>query len=405
MRFLYHHRTAGRGGEGVHITSVVRALVAAGHHVDVVSPPGVDPLRSGAAVPLDKGATDVGGIERIWKWISCSTPQGLFEVAELAYNLYAAVRLLPPLCRRKHDIFYERYAFFLFAGVCVARLCGRRVILEVNEVAGVQRARSQTFLRLARWSERVTFGLADEILTVSSFLQREVVQRGGRPGRVHVVPNAIDPERFNQPRNQTVRCRLGLDDTVVVGFVGWFDAWDRLDRLIDVFKHVHERHSHARLLLVGDGPVASELSAAIQRARLEGLVLLTGPIPRAEVPSYIDAMDICVLPDSNTFGSPLVLFEFMAMGKPVIAPDLAPVRDVIDDGATGWIVGREDAAALQAAIERLIAWPALARRVGEAARQRVFERHTWSAVAATVERLARGQVDVATGSEAAEGRI
>lgn len=393
MRFVYHHRTAGRGGEGVHISSVVLALTAAGHRVEVVSPPGVDPLRSTDAVPLDKGAVLLSGMARLWKWISCSCPQFVFELLELTYNAYAAVRLLLAFRRDEPTVYYERYAFFLFAGVWLAKLCDKPVILEVNEVAGVQRARAQTFVPLARWLERKTFSRADEIVTVSSFLRREVLQRGGREGHVHVVPNAIDPARFRHGGGKAVRERLDLNGASVVGFVGWFDRWDRLDRLIDVVRDLRQVYPAARLLLVGDGPVASELSAKIRREGLDRLVVLSGPVARSDVPDYIDAMDICVLPDSNAYGSPIVLFEFMVMSKPVIAPDIEPIRDVLVEGETGWIVDRQDAVAFRATVQRLLDDPALGRQVGEAARRRVLGRHTWSAVACFVEQLAVRQVE------------
>jgi len=404
MRFVYHHRTSGRGGEGVHIGGVVRALRAAGHHVDVVSPPGIDPLRGAVAVPLDKGAVDISGIVRLWKWISCFFPQALFEVAELLYNVYAAIRLVPLLCRRRETVYYERYAFFLCAGVWLAKWFGKPIILEVNEAAGMPRARPLVWVRLARWFERQTFSRADEVLTVSSVLQQEVLRRGGRAGHVHVVANAIDPARFHGAGGALVRERLGFADTSVIGFVGWFDDWDRLDRLIDLLKELHPCHPAARLLLVGGGPVAQALAGRIAREGLEHLVVLTGPVARADVPNYIDAMDICILPDSNAFGSPIVLFEFMAMAKPVIGPDLPPIRDVVVDGETGWIVDRNDPAALFRATARILNDAQLGRRVGEAARRQVLEHHTWDAVGRLVAQVAMQQLErrAAGGADAVE---
>ena len=395
MRFIYHHRTAGRGGEGLHITSVVSALRALGHDVMVISPPGVDPMRTADAVPLDKGDVASSGLSRLWKLVTCSFPQFAFELAEVLYNVYATVRLLPVLRRDKGAVYYERYALFLWAGVWLAKALDHRVILEVNEVAGVERARSYAFVTLAQWLERRTFAKADEILTVSSFLQREVLNRGGREGHVHLRPNAIDPKRFGgrEQRRDRIRSRLGLTGTTVLGFVGWFDRWDRLDRLVDLLEKLQPTHAAARLLLVGDGPVAAELTAVISREGLEGRIVLSGPVPRDEVPDYIDAMDICILPDSNTFGSPIVLFEFMAMGKAVIAPNVQPVLDVLSDGVTGFIVNRQDNEALLRAVIRLLDGPELTRQIGEAARSTVLARHTWVAVASFVERLAADHVD------------
>jgi glycosyltransferase involved in cell wall biosynthesis len=394
MRFLYHHRTAGRGGEGVHIASVVRALERQGHVVRVVSPPGVDPLANAGGVPLDKGSGRVRGLTRLWRLLSVRAPQWMFELAEIAYNVAGGWAVRKAAAAFQPDVYYERYAFYCLAGVVAARRAGCPVLLEVNEVAGVERARRQTLVSLCRWLERHTFSRSDEIFVVSSFLQKEVLARGGRAGHVHVVPNAIDPARFEQAGDgAVVRSRHGLDGAFVIGFVGWFDRWDRLDLLLEVLQRLRSAHPHVRLLLVGDGPAAADLRARVREEGLESQVILTGSVPATEVPTHIAAMDTCILPDSNTFGSPIVLFEFMALGKAVIGPDLLPITDVLTDGVNGLVVPRGDVAATTRAVERLITDPGLRQRLGAAARRQVGERHTWDATAALIARHGRNRHD------------
>jgi glycosyltransferase involved in cell wall biosynthesis len=114
---------------------------------------------------------------------------------------------------------------------------------------------------------------------------------------------------------------------------------------------------------------------------------------------YIGAMDICVLPDSNAFGSPIALFEFMAMGKPCVVPDLGPMRDVIEDGAKGIIFPHGNHQALSAALLRLVEDPELRNQIGARAKQSVFERHTWAANARFVVQLALGESSVKTFSQ------
>src|SRR5438270_13095742 len=85
MRFIYHHRTRGRGAEGHHVLSLVNALEAAGHEVTILSPPGVDPRETAGAVPL-AGHGKLTTSQRFWRWITLRAPQSIFEMLELAHN-------------------------------------------------------------------------------------------------------------------------------------------------------------------------------------------------------------------------------------------------------------------------------------------------------------------------------
>jgi len=133
------------------------------------------------------------------------------------------------------------------------------------------------------------------------------------------------------------------------------------------------------------------LKHTVCRLGMESAVILPGPVPRDDVPAYIDAMDICVLPDSNAFGSPIALFEFMAMGKPCVVPDLGPMRDVLEDNVTGIMFPHADYPALRKALLRFVEDPALRIQIGARAKQTVFKRHTWAANAHFVVQLAGGE--------------
>jgi len=280
----------------------------------------------------------------------------------------------------------------MFTGVLLGKWLRRPVVLEVNELAGFKRARGLIMERLARRIDAWVFSRADHILCVSRVLADEVQQRGANPERVHVLPNAIDPKRFwISGARQSLRPRLGLEGSIVIGHVGLFYLWDRLDVLIEVVKSIRAQHPEVKVLLVGDGPEMENLKQTACRLGMENAVILPGPVPRDEVPAYIDAMDICVLPDSNAFGSPIALFEFMAMGKPCVVPDLGPMRDVIEDNVTGIMFPHADYEALEKALLHLVEDPAFRIQVGSRARQTVLKRHTWAGNARFIVQLAAGE--------------
>jgi glycosyltransferase involved in cell wall biosynthesis len=285
----------------------------------------------------------------------------------------------------------------MFMGVLVGKWLKRPVVLEVNELAGFTRARGLIMERLARRIDAWVFSHADHVICVSRVLADEAQQRGANAARVHVLPNAIDPNRFRSAElKDSLRPRLGLEGSIVIGHVGLFYRWDRLDVLIEVAKNIRDAHRDVKVLLVGDGPEMDNLKETAFRLGMEREVIFSGPVPRDDVPAYIDAMDICVLPDSNAFGSPIALFEFMAMGKPCVVPDLGPMRDVIDDKVTGIMFPHADYRALQKALLRLVEDSALRNQIGAQAKKTVFERHTWAANARFVVQFARGESSVPT---------
>jgi glycosyltransferase involved in cell wall biosynthesis len=376
----------------MHIRSVVEALRADGHEVTILSPPGVDPLKSAGMMPFLRKGDRAEGLQRIWKYISRECPQLAFEVLELLYNLFLPFRLLLMLWRQPDAVVYERHAYFMFMGVLLGKWLRRPVVLEVNELAGFKRVRGLIMERLARGIDAWVFSRADHILCVSKVLADEVQQRGANSERVHVLPNAIDPKRFRSTgAGQSLRGQLGLEGSIVIGHVGLFYRWDRLDALIEAVKSNRAQHPEIKVLLVGDGPEMENLKRTACRLGMESAVILPGSVPRDEVPTYIDAMDICVLPDSNAFGSPIALFEFMAMGKPCVVPDLGPMRDVIEDNVTGIVFPHGDYAALGSALLRLVEDPALRSQLGARARDTVFTRHTWAVNARLVVQVAAGE--------------
>ena len=391
MRFIYHHRTMGRSSQAMHIRSMVEALKSAGHEVTIVSPPGVDPLQDAGRMPFLRKGDSAKGLQRLWKYISRECPQFAFEAFELLYNLFLPFRLLPILWRQPDAVLYERHAYFMFMGVLLGKWLRRPVVLEVNELAGFTRARGLLMERLARRIDSWVFSKASHILCVSSVLAEEVEKRGTSSEHVHVLPNAFDPDRFQgSGQGQSIRARLDIAGSIVIGHVGLFYLWDRLDVLIEVVNNIRDRHPEIKILLVGDGPEMEHLKQTAFRLEMEKAVIFSGAVHRDDVPAYIDSMDICVLPDSNAFGSPIALFEFMAMGKPCVAPDLGPMRDVLEDNVTGILFPPTDYKALEKSLLRLVKDSILRTQLGARARHVVFERHTWAANARFVVQLAAG---------------
>ncbi len=375
MRVLYHHRTQGEEPESIHIGSVVNALRALGHEVRIVGP--IDIERPEAShVDTTAGKKPAHGLVRIKR----AVPKAVFELLQIAYNLVAWRRLDRAVAEFAPDFIYERYALYSFAGGMVARRRGVPLILEVNTPYAQAWAKyyGLNLERLARWLETRTLRAADHVITVTHEQSTLLQRLGVEAGRITVSHNAIDPQWFDQQRQQDpmLRGRLGLKG-LVIGFVGTMNRWQGIPRFAEVIASVLSRCPGASFLFVGDGEFRQALEDFCRERGYLDRVVFAGRQPHAKVPVFVAAMDIAVLLDSNTYGSPMKIFEYWGMGKPVVAPSVPPVLEVLRDGETGLLIEPGNAAQLADRIVELANDPVLRERLGSAGRAYVQAHHTW----------------------------
>ena len=364
MKILYHFRTQGTGAEGVHIAGIARALTQLGHEVVFSSPTGIDPRRTAGANPFTPKKRSL--LARL----AAQAPQWLFELLEIGYNAVAWWRNRQLLAEHGCELIYERHAFFL----CSTALLGVPFVVEVNELAGDERVRAEPWLSgLAHRADAFTFARAALIVVVSPHLQRRIVAMGIPPNRILVLPNAVAEEDLDIPVEPAViRQRLDCTKAITIGFIGWFVPWHRLDLLLEAFASIDA--PHLRLLLVGDGDLRTDLADQAARLGIADRLIFTGAIPHAETPAYIAAMDVCIIPHSNDFRSPIKLFEYMARGRAILAAQTEPIAQVIRDGENGLLFQPGE---LGAKLRTLVADPALRARLGAQAEADLRAHHTW----------------------------
>ena len=375
MHILYHHRTRGRSVEGIHIRSITDALRATGATVDIMSVPGADPYHEEIA-----GARP-GVVTRVLRHVSARVPELLFELLEVAYNAVAYLRLTRYLKHQQVDLIYERYSLFLWAGVFVARRYGIPVILEINDSAAVDdRVRPLFFRRWARRIERWVFQHASGLVFVSGSF-RDIAQTAySRIAPAIVSPNAVDTGKFtpHPEARMEARRRYGLENPVVCGYVGAFIKWHGIDWFVRAIADVLPEHPRLAILLVGDGKLFDEVRRLVEARALQQSIILAGRVGHDEVPRLISAMDFAILPDSNNYGSPMKLFEFMGSGVAMVAPDFEPVREVITDGKTGWLFPAKDVSACVQKVIDVYQQPEICRGLGNAARDYIVANRQWS---------------------------
>lgn len=372
-KVLYHHRTQGKAVEGVHIRGITDALRAEGVSVDILSLPGADPYSTPKALSPTRQA-------RRWMRLFAGMPEPLFEIAEIAYNLVAGWRVLAWLRRNPEaDMVYERYSLFMCAPVWLARRRSVPIILEVNDSASVERVRPLFFRRLAMAIERRVFCDADGLVFVSNVFLQRARDVHGEIAPAIVTPNAanIDKFSFTPEQRSATRERLGLEGHVVCGYLGAFVPWHAIDAFVHRIADRLAEAPRLKLLLVGDGATYPALCAHVEERGLASRVIMTGRVAHDEVPGLLSAMDMAILPSAGDYTSPVKLFEFMACGIPPVAPDFAPIREVLDEGRTGWMFRAGDLDAAVTGVLRYSSDPEVLARVGHNARDYIARHRQW----------------------------
>jgi glycosyltransferase involved in cell wall biosynthesis len=211
-------------------------------------------------------------------------------------------------------------------------------------------------------------GIADGVTVASRFLEQ-------RFGGV-LIPHVRDTDRWAPDRAEPgpARERLGVDKERVVMFLGTPRGYKGVEDLADAIARL--ARPDVVLALVGTEP-ASETGRALS-ARHPG-VRLVGRVPIAQVPGFLSAADVVVVPQresSDTRGQvPAKLFDAMALGRPIVSTRVSMIPEILD--GCGALVPPGDVAALASAIGRLLDRPDEARAMGAAARRRAVERYSF----------------------------
>jgi len=374
MKVLYHHRTQGTGAEGVHIAYVIKGLTDLGHSVDVISPYDTDPRTTAGNNPFSQKK---GLRKKILSLLSKYAPQSVFEMMEMLYNRTATCKLTKQLDNKPVDLMYERYAFFLSSGCRIAKQRKIPFIVEVNEIVGEKRVRNQVFVNKAKRIEREVFEQADAIIVVSRFLKQKIADQGIDEDKIHVIANGVDISEFDSAIDgrELRKANNISEETVIIGFIGWFVPWHKLERLITIFSKLDMPNT--QLMLVGDGLLKDELMKLAKQTKVADRVIFTGPVLYQNIPEYVSAMDICVIPESNDYRSPIKMFEYMAMGKAVLAPDYEPIVSVIEHGKDGFIFDRANEEDYAYKLSLLAQDKQLRDQLGIHASETIIDRHLW----------------------------
>jgi glycosyltransferase involved in cell wall biosynthesis len=287
------------------------------------------------------------------------------------YQRYSLANYTGVVCKEKYKVPFvcEYNGSFLWMG----RYWDRRRLFHKKLMSRIE------FLNLQA---------ASVVVVVSQPLKDELVGRGIDRDKILVNPNGVDPERYSpEIDGSRVRAQYLLDGKTVVGFIGTFGRWHGAEILAEAFgkllQKYPENQERVKLFMIGDGITMPLVKENVEKFAIKESCILTGLIPQEEGPKYLAACDILVAshkpnPDGTPFfGSPTKLFEYMAMGKGIVASDLNQIGEILKHDDTAWLVKPGDVESLMHGLKILIDDEHLRNRLGKAARQEVVAKYTW----------------------------
>ncbi len=258
----------------------------------------------------------------------------------------------------------------------LSALHGAKVVYEVHDLEASHPSKASKWPRVfwahfLPWLDKGALHRSAMLISLTATFKAWAVEhRIRRPDEIAVIPDAFDPDLYYPVDMLQARRTLRLPDSAfIVGYAGLTFAYRRLDLLVEAFASLTE--SDALLVLVGGR--ANEVAGVQEQVSRLGIssdkVILTGQLRQEQAALYMNAADVLVIPDTVTgmTASPLKLFEYMAVGKPLVCKDMPALREIVDDNAALFFPAG-NSVALGHTIERLQKNLALRRTMGDAAR-------------------------------------
>jgi glycosyltransferase involved in cell wall biosynthesis len=390
-----HRFNVKSGGSVGHLSGVVNNLREMGYETHIVSTDRLADIKNNELFHLCEPDYRLG--------------RNVPDIPELVYSDQLFQWIVEHWNVLAASFVYQRYSLGNYTGVVLREKYGTPFVCEYNgSFAWMARHWGKKRLfheKLLNRVELLNLHAADLVVVVSRPMKDELEMRGISGDKILVNPNGVDTERYSPlVDSSAVLKQYNLEGYRVIGFIGTFGKWHGAEVLAESFgRLLHkfpEYRNSLRLFMIGDGLTMPLVHEKLAQYRVGDECILSGLIPQEEGPRYLASCDVLVSPHVQNpdgtpfFGSPTKLFEYMAMGKGIVASDLDQIGEILEHEKTAWMVKPGDVDDLAQGIARLAMDSELRNKLGKAARAEAEQNYTWkkhteNIIAALQDRLGR----------------
>ena len=349
LSIVHTEASLGWGGQEIRILSESQGMIGRGHEVRLLCPPEArihaEASRYGVpAIALPIGRKRPTGVKALYGWLK----------------------------RNRCDVLSTHSSTDSWLAALALLAMGRPIpTVRTRHISAPVPRNAPT-----RW---LYTRAAARIVTTGEALKKELVERNGFPAqRIDSVPTGIDTARFRPGERNAARARLNLPlDRKLVGIVATLRSWKGHKFLIEALP------ADAHLVIVGDGPMRGVLEEMADKNR----VVFAGN--QTDVVPWLQALDVFALPSYANEGVPQALIQAMLVGLPCVTTSVGGIPELAMHEQTALVVPAQDAKSLGQALQRLLADPALARRLGDAARTHAAANFSYQRMLDRMEQIYR----------------
>lgn len=399
VRADIHNKPLIAGGSITHTLGVIKGFTQLGYSVSAASTVLHEQLQK-------LSVTRIAKLEhpRLFKLLGT-------QLNCILSNIFFTQSIINLIRQEQPAVLYQRYSVLNCSGVLASVVEKIPLILEFNG-SEVWVAKHWTKKKLSRhlflWAikliEQYNLKKARYIVVVSQVLADQLIAHKIDPKKIIVCPNGVDTEEYNPKKlineRNKVRAQLNVQNKFVLGFIGTFSAWHGINVLQQIIPEIVTKNMNIHFLLIGDGPLLKSLKENLFNNNVSPQhVTFTGALPQGDAKQYLAACDAFLSPTqpnpdgSLFFGSPTKLFEYLSLGKPVIASDIAQIAEIIDS-TNGFLVQPTNAQQFSQTIVKCAMLPPEEQRIlGNNARKKAEQQYQWIHQVKKIDAFMKGRTN------------